>query len=110
MDKHHETSETAELPDNIMSCLKYADGDAFPNIRVLLTIESVFPVTSSESEHTFLVLRRIKTTLRNRMGEERLASLTLMHNNHHIPISADCIVEQLVKQNPRRLFRSLYVD
>ena len=106
--KHRSTA--ADLPDNIIGCLKYADGDVFPNTRILFTIGSVFPVTSSEAERTFSVLRRIKTTLRNRMDEERLASLTLMHINHHIPVTADCIVDRFVKQNPRRLFQSLYVD
>ena len=102
--KHRSTA--ADLPDNITGCLKYADGDVLPNIRILFTIGSVFPVTSSEAERTLSVLR---TTLRNRMDEERLASLTLMHINHHIPVTADCIVDRFVKQNPRRLCRSLYV-
>ena len=94
--KHRSTA--ADLPDNIIGCLKYADGDVFPNIRILFTIGSVFPVTSSEAERTFSVLRRIKTTLRNRMDEERLASLTLVHINHHIPVTADCIVDRFVPE------------
>ena len=49
--KHRSTA--ADLPDNIIGCLKYADGDVFPNIRILFTIGSVFPVTSSEAERTF---------------------------------------------------------
>ena len=33
--KHHEMSSNVDLPENIIDCLKYADGDVFPNIRVL---------------------------------------------------------------------------
>ena len=71
--------ETISPPEILVNCYTRADPDIFPNIQVLLAIACLFPVTSSEGERSFSVLRRLKTSFRNRMGEERLASLTLMH-------------------------------
>ena len=42
------------------------------------------------------------------MGEERLASLALMHTNYNVTIDPEMIVERFVRANPRRLFRPLY--
>ena len=42
------------------------------------------------------------------MGEERLASLALMHTNYNVTIDPEMIVERFFRANPRRLFRPLY--
>ena len=83
---------------------------AFPNIRVLIEIGCIFPVTSAEAERSFSVLRRLKTCTRNSMKEDHLASLSLMHMNYDIPIDENEIVERFVRKNPHRLFRSLYIE
>ena len=82
----------------------------FPNIRVLIEIGCIFPVSSAEAERSFSVLRRIKTHLRNSMKEDRLASLTLMNINANLVINPDEIVDRYIKKNPRRLFKALYND
>ena len=70
-----------------------------PNIRVLLEIGCVFPVTSSEAERSFSVLRRLKTYIRNRMGEDRLASLALLHTNHKIEMLSSDILERFIMKH-----------
>ena len=100
--------ETSSPPETLVNCYTHADPDIFPNIQVLLSIGCIFPVTSSEAERSFSVLRRLKTSLRNRMGEERLASLALMHTNYNVTIDPEMIVEHFVRANPRCLFRPLY--
>ena len=39
----------------------------------------VIPATSCSAERSFSSLRRLKTYLRNSMGQERLSSLALLH-------------------------------
>ena len=103
-------SNGTPLPDNLISSLPHADTDIFPNIRVLIEIGCIFPVSSAEAERSFSVLRRIKTHLRNCMKEDRLASLTLMNINAKLAINPDEIVDRYIKKNPRRLFKALYND
>ena len=50
-----------------------------PEFSKALKIFAVLPVSSCEAERSFSLLRRLKTYLRNTMGQERLSSLTLMH-------------------------------
>ena len=75
--------ETSSPPEILVNCYTHADPDIFPNRHsssLNLSIGCIFPVTSSEAER---VLRRLKTSLRNRMGEERLAITRIkMHTNY----------------------------
>ena len=42
--------------------------------------------------------------------ERRSPRFTQSHMNYNIPINEDEIVERFVRKNPRRLFRSLYIE
>ena len=68
-------SISTPLPDNLICSLPHADADI---IRVLIEIGCIFPVSSSEAERSFSVLRIIKTNLRNRLGEDRLAAFNVI--------------------------------
>ena len=103
-------SISTPLPDNLICSRPHAHADKFSNIRVLIEIGCIFPVSSSEAERSFSVLRRLKTHLRNRMGEDRLAALKLLNINSNLDIDPKEIMARLTKKNPRRLFRSLYND
>ena len=54
------------------------------NIRVLLIIGC-----TAEDELSFSGLRRMKSYLRNRMSDERLSGLPLMHLHHGLDIDVD---------------------
>ena len=75
-------------------------------MEALLLAHEIGAVTSAEAECSWL---KQKTSIRNSMREDRLASLGLMHMHYDIPINENEIVERFVKKNPRRLFRSLYI-
>ena len=49
-----------------------------PELSKVLKIFSVIPATSCSSERSFSSLRRLKTYLRNTMGQERLSNLAIM--------------------------------
>ena len=48
----------------------------FPEVIKLLKLNAVIAVSSASAERSFSCLRRVKTYLRNRMGQESLASLS----------------------------------
>ena len=50
-----------------------------PEFSTALKIFAVLPVSSCEAERSFSSLRRLKTYLRNTMGQDRLTNLTLLH-------------------------------
>jgi len=60
-----------------MEAFKETEGGYFPNIRQLLLILAVLPVTTSTSERSFSTLKRIKSYLRTTMGENRLNGLSI---------------------------------
>ena len=47
----------SELPDNLLLALGVCDEDAFPNIHRLLVIACTLPITSTEAERSFSVMR-----------------------------------------------------
>ena len=50
-----------------------------PELSKVLKIYSVLPISSCEAERSFSALKRLKTYLRSKMGQNRLSSLALMH-------------------------------
>ena len=57
-------------PGTLQTALQHCDIDAFPNIRVLLLIACILPVTVCENERSNSQLRQLKTYLRATMSEE----------------------------------------
>ena len=87
-----------------MEAVKQADGDFYPNIRKLLIIGCTLPVGSCEAERSFSFFRRIKTCLRNNMGETRLSALSLMGIHYARTVDIDEVVAEFIRVHPRRLF------
>ena len=77
----------------------------YSNIRVLLIIGCPLPVGSAESERSFSGLQQIKSYLRNRMSDERLSGLALMHLHHDLDIDVDEISTIFVTKHKRGMFR-----
>ena len=75
----------------------------FPNIKVLLLNLCTLPVTLCSAERSFSGLKRIKTTLRSTMSNERLSSLALLHLHRDIDIKVEDIVDEFARRHPRRL-------
>lgn len=90
-----------EKPRSCLEAFKLAE--CFPNIRTLLHILSVAPITSATAERSFSALRRIKTYLRSNMGEERLNGLALVHINNDYHVNHDDVLADFSVKNKRRL-------
>lgn len=71
-------SDASEKPSDGPSAVSYCD-DSLHNIKILLEILCVLPVTTAENERSFSTLKRLKTYLRNSLSENRLNGLTLLH-------------------------------
>ena len=93
---------SASLPTTLYHTLPQCSS-LFPNITVLLQILCTLPVTSCESERSFSGLKRIKTSIRSTMGNERLTSLSLLHFHRDIDINIEEVIGEFARRFPRRL-------
>lgn len=73
-----------------------------PNIKTLLSILAVLPVSPAENERTFSVLRRLKNYLRNSTAESRLNGLTLLHLYRELNPKPEQILDKMA-ETPRKL-------
>ncbi|XP_050066136.1 52 kDa repressor of the inhibitor of the protein kinase-like [Aphis gossypii] len=87
--------------DSSMEAFKYAS--MFPNIKCLLTILSVIPITTASAERSFSSLKRIKTYLRSTMGQERLNGLAMLHINKDIQVKPEEVLDVFAKKHKRKL-------
>ena len=97
-----EPTQSSSSP-NLTECLEHADENIFPNIRTLLRISCTLPVGSCEAERSFPSLRRVKTYLGNRMGEDRLSGLTVMNMNHGMEIDLEAVCQMFIERNKRKI-------
>uniref|UniRef100_A0A6P7FII3 Zinc finger MYM-type protein 1-like n=1 Tax=Diabrotica virgifera virgifera TaxID=50390 RepID=A0A6P7FII3_DIAVI len=71
-------------------------------MKILLGILAVLPVTTASVERSFSTLKRLKTYLRNSIGEERLTSLALLSIHRDLQMKTEEIICQYTR-TPRRL-------
>ena len=93
------------IPSSIAETLKktFPMRASFPNIYATLRLLATIPVTSCECERSISVLRRLKTYLRNTMGEGRLNALSLMSIHRDIPTDFHEVIARFVRKHPRRM-------
>jgi len=94
-------SQMTEYPKNAQSALHICDEKIFPTVRKLLLILITLPVTTATPERTFSSLRRLKTYLRNTVGESRLNGLAMLNIHRDIEISTDAVLDELSKASRR---------
>ncbi|KAJ8915305.1 hypothetical protein NQ315_014813 [Exocentrus adspersus] len=92
-----------DTPNNPLEALRQCPEEFFPNIRVLLKILSILPVTTASAERSFSTLKRIKTYLRNSTSETRLNGLALMNIHRDINIDVNIITDMFASKKERRL-------
>ena len=95
---------TLQLMGNLIACVKYADEDMYPNIRVLPIAGCTLPVSSAEAERSFCGFRRINSYLKNRMSDDPLSGLAPKHLHHDLDIDVDEICKIFVAKHKRRIF------
>jgi len=80
--------------------------ELLPNVKKLLQLFAILPVTSAMPERTFSVLKRLKTYLRATMTVERLNGLSLANINRVDLDFEDIekyILPAFIKRSPRRV-------
>ncbi|KAJ8950131.1 hypothetical protein NQ314_007984 [Rhamnusium bicolor] len=85
--------EFSDTKLSVIDMLNRCNKEIFPNIHELLRIVAVILVTTPE--RSYITLRRLKTYLRNTIGENRLTSLALMHMYYNIDINVDEMLNKL---------------
>lgn len=101
------------LKDNSMELLKYiyhiGIHQCIPEFVKLLKLNAVIAISSASAERSFSCLNRVKTFLRNSMGDERLGSLCRISIHKDILKAKDdqkqlhpAILDKFIKK-PRRL-------
>ena len=80
---------------------------SFTEIAKLLNILIAIPMCSTEAERTFSALKRIKTYLRNAMGQSRLNSLSVLSIGRDLVNNCDSFNSKMMKmfinKNKRRM-------
>ena len=96
------TSTSNSLPKSLSAALVHAE-QLFPNIKTLLTILCILPVTSCSSERSNTTLKITKTRLRSTMSDGRFTGLMLMSIHRDINISVDRVISEFSRKHRRRL-------
>lgn len=95
--------KNTSIPTKVADVLEQCDGDIYPTVRRLLLVLVTLPVSNASAERSFSTLRRLKTWLRNKMGEERLNGLALLHMHQDIRVSIDAVIDRFARSGKRRL-------
>ena len=91
------------VPGTALDALNACDADLFPIIHTFLTVLASLPVSVATAERSFSTLRRLKTWLRSRIGEDRLTGLALMNAHRDITVDSDRTIERFAKKGRRNL-------
>ena len=80
--------------------------DIFPEFSKVVHILAVIPATSCSVERSFSALRRLKTYLRNTMGQQRVSNITLInieraYANSVVSNDMDGIIDIFGRRNGR---------
>ena len=80
-------------------------GKDFPQIKNLMRIYLAIPATSAAAERAFSVLKRIKTWLRNSIGQDRLSSLSMISIEKGLSkeIDIDKVIDQFAAGKDGRM-------
>ncbi|XP_054266894.1 52 kDa repressor of the inhibitor of the protein kinase-like [Macrosteles quadrilineatus] len=92
----------SDRPTQLMTVIDSCDKNFYPNIRYLLCVLASLPVSTCEAERSFSALKRIKTYLRNRMGNERLTGLALMAIHYPVPFTAEDVLNVMAAKGKRK--------
>ncbi|CAF1017735.1 unnamed protein product [Rotaria sp. Silwood1] len=95
-----------ERPSNIFTTLDILlpIKSFFPNLNCLFEIFAILSVTVATAERSFFTMKRIKTTLRNSIGDKRLSDLALIHVHRDIAnnLNVEHVIDMFSK-NKRRI-------
>ena len=90
-------------PKTAIAAFEACNEDFFPNIKTILKIFCIIPVTTSEPERSFSALRRLESCLRSSMSEDRLNGLALLNVYKEIEINIADIINKFAGTGNGRL-------
>ncbi|KAH3864340.1 52 kDa repressor of the inhibitor of the protein kinase-like [Dreissena polymorpha] len=93
----------SDRPTTLQDSLKHCDVKLYPNVRTVMEISCVFPVTSCECERSISALGLVKSKLRSSMGQDRLSSLCLLSIHREMDIDIKQVVREFARNNPRKM-------
>ena len=93
----------AHVPQTAVDALAACDPASQTNVQRLLQILVTLPVSVASAERFFSTLRRLKTWLRSRMGEERRIGLALLNTHREIAVDTDNTINRFVNNGKRNL-------
>ena len=96
-------SASIAIPVSVEEVLQNCDEDLYSLVNSLLRILLTLPVSVASAERSFSSLRRLKTWLRNQMGQERLTGLALLNAHREIEVDVDKVIDRFAKIGNRRL-------
>ena len=83
---------------SICKVLEFCDVDIFPVVHDAIKILATLGVSNATVERSFSTLKRLKTWLRNRMSEDRLSALALLHIHRDIALNFDNIINRFANR------------
>ena len=97
--------QLADLPSTLDST-----NHLYPNIHAILKVLLTMPVSTASAERSFSVLKRLKTYLRNTMGDDRMSSLALLHIYQDRDINVDNVLQAFDASGHRRISMLFDID
>lgn len=88
--------EKDHLPSNSLTALNMCDMNYFPYINLLLRVFSVTPTTSCEPERAFSELKRIKTSIRSTISQDRLDNLMILKIHPDVAIDVGRVANSIL--------------
>lgn len=88
-------------PRNVLDTLLICSEDFFPNINSLLKILATLPISTATTERSFSTMRRLKTYLRCKTGQERLSGLALLNVHRDIILNPADVISKFMEKNRR---------
>ncbi|XP_003243634.1 uncharacterized protein LOC100570690 [Acyrthosiphon pisum] len=88
-------------PRTFIETLKNCNSALYPSIHTFLQIGATLPVSVAISERSFSCLRRLKTYLRNKTGEERLNGLMLSNLYRDVEVTCEEVIDIMAKKTRR---------
>jgi hypothetical protein len=79
--------------------LDFCSAHIFPSVFTAIKIAACIPVTVIPVEQLVSTLKRLKTYLRNTMGEERLNRLARMNVHRGIQLDIGGVLDRVSKKN-----------
>lgn len=88
-----------QKPQTFIDAFNLCDKNVFQNVNAILKVCATLPVTIATPERSFSSLKRIKTYLRNSIGEYRLNGLAHLSIHRDIPITVEEVANKFAEKN-----------